>query len=227
MSTHLNCPRCGVAFPALTPAMFSFNSPHGMCPECSGLGTQRGLDPDRLVADAGKSVLDGALELYGDVNTPHVRHILEGLAEHYGFDLGTPWFDLPERVHEVILYGSDEEIAFSYQTQSGKPFEYTKRFEGLVPASQRRYRDSQSSAEGLLDRFFAPLQCPEMWRRPAAAESRSVLLGGPSIAESRGAVTGAIQFFHDLGLRGRCELYSELLRRDQLALAFMSSGVGY
>ncbi|MCD6361639.1 MAG: excinuclease ABC subunit UvrA [Armatimonadetes bacterium] len=231
MSTHLNCPRCGIAFPPLTPAMFSFNSPHGMCPDCGGLGTQRGLDPERLVADPDKSVLDGALQIYGDANTPHVRHILEGLARHYGFDLNTPWRELPERVRDVILHGSDEEISFTYQTRTGKPFEYTRRFEGLVPASQRRYRDSQSSGQkAYYDRFFAPLPCPTCGGDRLRPESRAVLLGGKSIADvTRLSVVEALEFFDGLDLaHADAELCAELLDEIVSRLAFMREvGVGY
>ncbi|HUS80193.1 MAG TPA: excinuclease ABC subunit UvrA, partial [Armatimonadota bacterium] len=231
MSTHLSCPRCGVGFPELEPGMFSFNSPHGMCPECGGLGTQRGLDADRLVADPGRSILDGALEIYGDVKAQHVRHILEGLADHYGFRLDTPWRDLPERAREVILYGTDEEIPFSYQTRAGKPFEYTKRFEGLVPASRRAYRDTQSSGQrAYYDRFFAALTCPTCEGDRLRPESRSVLVGERSIAQvTRLTVGEALEFFAGLRLREQdAELCAELVREITGRLSFMQEvGVGY
>ncbi len=231
MSTHFSCPSCGTGFPELTPAMFSFNSPHGMCPECDGLGTQRGLDPERLVADPSKSILDGALEIYGDVQTAHVRHVLQGLSERYSFELSTPWRDLPARAREVILYGSDEEINFSYQTQAGKPFEYTKTFEGLVPASQRHYRGTQSAGQkAYYDRFFAPLTCPACEGDRLRPESRSVLLGGHSIAQvTHLTATEALQFFDTLELPDtNAVLCSELLREITSRLRFMLEvGVGY
>jgi excinuclease ABC subunit A len=230
-STLLNCPGCGIAFPELTPAMFSFNSPHGMCPECGGLGTQRGLDPDRLVADPDKSILEGALEIYGDMQDTHVRHILEGLARHYDFDLSVAWRDLPARAREIILHGSDEDVAFSYQTRAGEPFEYTKRFEGLVPASQRHYKGTHSSGQkAYYDRFFAPLACQVCGGDRLRPESRGVLLGGLSIAQvARLSVGETLDFFAGLQLPDAdAELCAELLDEITSRLSFMQEvGVGY
>ncbi len=231
LSTRFSCPECGIAYPEMTPAMFSFNSPAGMCPECDGLGTQRGLDPDRLVADPGKSILDGALEVYGDVQTRHVRHILEGLAEHYGFDLKTPWRDLPPRAREVILYGTEEPITFQYRTRSGRTFEYSKRFEGLVPAGQRRYRDTGSSGQkAFYDRFFAPLPCPECGGDRLRRESRAVRVGGLTLPElTRMTAERAFEFLEALELPAlEAQLVAELLNEVRSRLRFMIEvGVGY
>ncbi|NLO06008.1 MAG: excinuclease ABC subunit UvrA [candidate division WS1 bacterium] len=231
LSTRFSCPECGIAYPELTPAMFSFNSPAGMCPDCDGLGTQRGLDPDRLVADPGKSILDGALEIYGDVQTRHVRHILEGLAEHYGFDLSTPWRDLSEQAREIILYGTEDEISFEYQTRGGKSFEYSKRFEGLIPASQRRYRDTSSSGQKkFYDRFFAKLPCPACGGSRLRPESRAVRVGDRTIAEiMEMTAEEAVDFFEHLELPPvEVKLCGELLGEIRARLRFMVEvGVGY
>ncbi|MEA3400620.1 MAG: excinuclease ABC subunit UvrA [Armatimonadota bacterium] len=231
LSTRFACPECGIAYPELTPAMFSFNSPAGMCPECDGLGTQRGLNPDRLVADPGKSILEGALEIYGDVRTRHVRHILEGLARHFDFDLATPWRDLPQRAREVILYGSEDEITFEYRTRGAKQFEYSKRFEGLVPASKRRYDDTSSSGQkAFYDRFFAPMPCPACDGTRLRPESRSVQVGGRTLPQiSSMTAERAAEFFDDLELPGvEAELCAELLEQVRSRLRFMVEvGVGY
>ena len=231
MSTRFACPDCGIAYPELTPAMFSFNNPAGMCPECDGLGTQRGLDPDRLVADPSKSILEGALEIYGDVSTRHVRHVLEGLAKQYGFELDTPWRDLTDSAREIILYGTDEEIAFEYQTRGGKQFEYSKRFEGLVPASQRRYRDTSSAGQKkFYDRFFAPLPCPACEGERLRPESRAVRVGGKSLGEIAAMTAeNALEFFRELELpESDAELCAELLDEIRSRLHFMVEvGVGY
>ncbi len=231
LSTRFSCPECGIAYPELTPAMFSFNSPAGMCRECDGLGTQPGLDPDRLVADPGKSILDGALEIYGDVQTRHVRHILEGLADHYDFDLTTPWAELPAHAREVILYGTDDEITFDYRTRGGRRFAYSKRFEGLVPASQRRYRDTSSSGQkAFYDRFFAPLPCPACEGDRLRPESRAVRVGGLTLPEvSRLTAERAAEFFEGLELAETdARLVAELLEQVRSRLQFMIEvGVGY
>ena len=231
MSTRFTCPGCGISYPRFTPQMFSFNSPHGMCPECQGLGTTAGLDPDRLVTDPSRSILEGALEIYGDVRTRHVRHVLEGLAEHYDFDLSTPWRDLPARAREVILYGSDEELTFSYATRAGKHFEYSKKFEGLVPASQRRYDQTHSAGQrAFYDRFFAPMACSACEGDRLRPESRSVLVGGLSIAQlCRLTVEQAAEFFADLPLSGaEAVVCQELVEEVRARLRFMCEvGVGY
>ncbi len=231
LSTRFACPECGITYPELTPAMFSFNNPSGMCPECDGLGTQQGLDPDRLIADPSESILDGALEIYGDVNTRHVRHILEGLAGTYDFDLDTPWQDLPERAREIILYGTDEEITFEYETRGGKQFEYSKTFEGLVPASQRRYQDTNSSGQKkFYDRFFAPLPCPACDGERLRPESRAVRVGDRSLGEiNKMTAERALEFFEELQLpEAEAALCSELLEEVRARLEFMVEvGVGY
>jgi len=231
LSTRFSCPECAIAYPELTPAMFSFNSPAGMCPDCDGLGTRPGLDPDRLVADPGKSILDGALEIYGDVQTRHVRHILEGLADHYDFDLTTPWAELPAHAREVILYGTDDEITFDYRTRGGRQFAYSKRFEGLVPASQRRYRDTSSSGQkAFYDRFFAPLPCPACAGDRLRPESRAVRVGGLTLPEvSRLTAERAAEFFAGLELAETdARLVAELLEEVRSRLHFMIEvGVGY
>jgi excinuclease ABC subunit A len=231
MSTRFTCPGCGTSSPRFTPGMFSFNSPHGMCPECQGLGTKSGLDPNRLVTDPGRSILAGALEIYGDVETRHVRHVLEGLAQHYGFDLNTPWRDLPARAREVILYGSDEDIAFRYATRAGRDFEYSKRFEGLVSASRRRYEETQSPGQrAFYDRYFAPMPCPACRGDRLRPESRSVRVGGLSIAElCRLTVQEAAEFLAGLRLGGtEAAACQELVDQVSARLDFMRQvGVGY
>ncbi len=231
MSTHFNCPNCGITYPHLTPQMFSFNNPQGMCPECQGLGTKLDLDPSRLVTDPKRSILEGALEPYGDISTRHVRHVLEGLAEHYGFDLSTPWRDLPDQARDVILYGSDAEITFHYETRSGKRFEYSKQFEGLVPAGQRRYEDTESPGQkAFYDRFFAPMPCPACKGDRLRPESRSVLVAGLSIAEvCRLTVEEAAEFFADMSLSGpEAAACTELVDEIRGRLEFMREvGVGY
>ncbi len=231
LSTRFACPECDIAYPELSPAMFSFNSPVGICPECDGLGSQKGLDPDRLVADPSKSILEGALEIYGDVETRHVRHILEGLADHYDFNLSTPWRDLHDSAREVILYGTDEEISFKYQTRGGKQFEYSKRFEGLVPASQRRYRETSSSGQKqFYDRFFAVMPCPECEGDRLRREARAVFVGGKTLPEvSRLTAERALEFFSALELPETYQaLCGELIEEVCARLGFMVEvGVGY
>lgn len=243
-SSRFACPRCDIVYPELAPQIFSFNSPAGMCPECQGLGTVTAMDPELLVTDPNKSILNGALEIIGDITTRHVRHVLAGLAEHYEFDLHRPWKQLPVEVQQVILFGSNgEQITFCYVTESGREFIYTKEYEGLVAAWRRRHESpasagpggpaEQNSARGYeqrADRFFAPQPCPACQGDRLRAESRSVKVGNRSIAEiSAMNVEQAGQFFAQLSFEGSNEVIAqELVDGIRSRLHFMEEvGLGY
>ncbi len=230
-STRFACPGCGITYPPLTPQMFSFNSPQGMCPECGGLGTREEVDPNLLVADPTKSILDGALEIFGVVRSAHVAHVLQGIARHYGFDPNTPWRDLPEEARRVLLYGSDgEKITFAYKTRKGREYSYTKAFAGLIPVSQRR-RDTRSRAQrDYYDRFYASLPCPACQGSRLRPESLSVRIGGLNIAQVTALdVEAALEFFDSLELGPTGGVVAgELLREVRARLSFMREvGVSY
>lgn len=231
-STRFACPACGILYPELTPAMFSFNNPQGMCPECGGLGMREELDPDLFVADPERSLLDGALEVYGEVKNAHTEHILRGLADHYGFDINTPWKDLPQHVREVILHGSGEEkIRFSYVTRAGREYSYTRPFDGLAAGGERKKRGKRTGARAeYFARFYALAPCPACEGSRLRPESRAVRIGGLTIADATAlSVDAALDFFEqlDLGATGGV-VAAELLREVRARLAFMRQvGVGY
>ncbi len=230
-STRFACPRCKITYPELTPSLFSFNTPVGMCPECEGLGTVSQIDPDLLVAAAERSILDGALRIVGDVNTRHTRHKFEGLADHYGFDLATPWRELPEEIREVILCGSDgEEIAFRYRARSGREFEYTKEYEGILPLAERQRDESSQRTETFYDQFFALGPCPACGGSRLRPEARSVRVGDKTIFDiTSSTVEKAIEFFEQLSFSGSEQVIAEELVEEITArLHFMQQvGVGY
>ena len=231
-STRYACPECELAIPELTPQLFSFNSPHGMCERCDGLGYVRDINPELFVADGTRSILDGALQPYGDVTNPHLRHILDGLAAGYGFDLSTPWNDLPEEVRTVILHGSGgDKISFSYETSRGRHVEYAKEFEGLANAGKRRYKDSRSNGEKhYLERYVADLPCPACGGRRLRPEALAVRFEGKTIADIAAMdVTAALSFFAAVKLdKTRSVIARELLKEISSRLRFMTDvGVGY
>jgi excinuclease ABC subunit A len=231
-STRFSCATCGITYPELTPAMFSFNSPQGSCPDCGGLGVREDIDPALFVADAGKSIAEGALAIYGKVRTPHVEDLLRGLAAHYGFDLTVPWKDLPDSARDVVLFGSrGEKVEFSYRTRSGREYQYQREFEGLVPASERRHRETRSQAQKeFLDKFYAPTACSTCGGTRLRRESLSVRIAGLNIAEVSGLhVEACLAHLEglDLGPAGGV-VARELLREVRARLAFMREvGVGY
>ncbi len=231
-STRFACALCQITYPQLTPQMFSFNSPHGMCPECGGLGVLEDFDPDLFVADPNEPILDGALEVYGQVDNIHVRHVLEGLAKHYGFSLQTPWKDLSPEARHVVLWGSGEQsIEFSYQTRAGRQYQYSKPFEGLIPTSRRRFDETKSQAQkDFYRRFCSMAPCPACEGTRLRPESRSVRIGDKRIVDITAMdVATCLEFFEqlDLGKTGSV-VAQELLREVKARLAFMIEvGVGY
>jgi len=231
-STRYACAECGVSVRPLTTQMFSFNSPHGMCPTCEGIGTVKQVEPSLLVANPEKSILDGALKPYGSVKSAHVGHLLEGLAQYYGFELTKPWKALPEQVRETILYGSgDEEIQFTYEGRDGRRFEYAQPFEGLVNASRRRLENANSAARrNYYESFVADVTCPECGGYRLCKESLAVTVGDRSIGDiTRMNIEEAERFFSELSLDGsRSIIAAELISEITARLQFMLKvGVGY
>ncbi len=232
-STRFSCARCGATFPPITLQLFSFNSPEGMCPRCEGLGVVRQLDPDLLIADPNKSIVDGALAPYGVIKSSLLRHQLEALARHYGFDLHTPWRELPEHVRHVILHGSgDEKIQFEYQSRDGKVFKYSRPFPGIVALTIGEGQEEKGGrrAGTLAERYVGELPCPACGGARLRPEALAVKVGGLSIAEITAmTVDEALEFFRSLELAEAEQVVArEILREITARLEFMSHvGVGY
>ncbi len=148
-SSRHACPICGYSVPPLEPKLFSFNNPAGACPTCDGLGTQQFFDPQRVVTHPDLSLASGAVRGW-DRRNSHYFQLIQSLARHYRFDIEVPWTELPERVRQVLLYGSgDEAIEFRYNEgqSEGKRRATVKRhpFEGILPNLERRYRETEST----------------------------------------------------------------------------------
>jgi len=145
-SEKFACPEHGVSLPELQPRIFSFNSPHGACPRCTGLGHQLEIDPDLLVPDPTLSIGEGALVPWALGNSGFYESVIQAIADRYEIDLEQPWHDLTEKEQNLFLYGTDgERIYVSYRNRMGRRRAYTMAFEGLVPSLERRYRDTDSS----------------------------------------------------------------------------------
>ncbi|MCD6350832.1 MAG: excinuclease ABC subunit UvrA, partial [Armatimonadetes bacterium] len=228
-STRFACSACGAVFPPITLRLFSFNNPEGMCPRCEGLGVIKDLDPELLIADPNKSLLDGALSGYGVAKSSVLRHQLEALARHYDFDLNTPWRDLPEDIRKIVLYGSGEEaITFEYTARDGKVFKYTRPFAGVLPkavAEQEEGREPQG-----MDRYLGEVTCPECGGARLRPEALAVKIGSLSIADIAAMTASeALKFFEQLELPETEELVArEVLREITARLRFMDRvGIGY
>lgn len=182
----LICPQCGATFPDLTSQHFSFNSPSGMCRDCGGLGVKPQVDPDLLIHDARLSILDGALQWFGNLRenkrTTWPLGPLDVIAEHYGVDLNTLWQDLPERFRNVILYGSGgEKIRFPPQTGLE---DWVRPVKGLVPEISRLFRETSSeSMRRKYSAFMRLRPCPSCAGSRLNIEARAVTLHGQTIAD--------------------------------------------
>src|SRR5207253_6950215 len=161
-SEKFACPDHGVSLPELQPRIFSFNSPHGACPRCTGLGHQQEIDPDLLVPDPTLSIGEGALVPWALGNSGFYESVVQAIADRYEIDLEQPWHDLTEEQQNLFLYGTDgERIYVSYRNRMGRRRAYTMAFEGLVPSLERRYRDTDSSQQReRIEEYMSFRPCP-------------------------------------------------------------------
>ena len=164
------CLECGTSMPELEPRIFSFNSPHGCCQRCHGLGFQRVIDPELIVPDPTLSIAEGALEPWTRSASRYHRRLFEAVAETNGIDLDTPWQDLPRADREVILNGTgDERHTVTYRNRFGRRRDYTVRFGGMLGELERRYGNTDSREDPRADRGADGAAAVPGVRRGAAA----------------------------------------------------------
>ena len=193
-SQRFACTTCGLSMPELTPRLFSFNSPHGACAKCSGLGTTNYFDPDLIVPDPSKSIAAGAVTPW---ESQHTRNdMLGGLARHLKFSLDTPWKDLPKKAREAVLHGTgEEEIPFVLERGS-KRYEFQRPFEGVVVNLERRYKETESEwVREELGRFMSVRVCPTCQGARLKPEALAVRLHGRTITEVCALSIGAAHAF--------------------------------
>ena len=182
-STRFACRVCGWSVAELVPRSFSFNSPEGACPDCDGLGVTRFVDEGLVVTDPTLGLADGAIRSWDRRNTWYFG-MLSSLAEHYGFDVGTVFEELPERVRDIVLNGSgDEEITFAYERADKRGRrETTHAFEGILPNIERRYRETESDAvREELGKLFSSDVCPACDGARLNEAARHVLVDGHTL----------------------------------------------
>ncbi len=218
------CTVCGHAVPTLEPKMFSFNSPAGACPTCDGLGEQPFFDPARLVAFPHLSLAGGAVRGW-DRHNPHYLQVISALAIHYGFDIEEPWQELPERVREVLLNGSgDELITFTYAAVRGSSTERRHPFEGMLRNIERRWNDTESpTVREELARYRGLRPCPDCGGSRLNRDARHVRVGGRTLPEiTRLAVSEAAALHTALRLPGwRGEVASKVVHEISERLRFL------
>lgn len=224
-SQNFACPDCGISLEELTPRMFSFNSPFGACPECSGLGINMEVDPELVIPDFSKSVSEGAVAPWNHSPDGYYYQMLKAVVEHYGFTVDTPFDQMPENVIESILYGSDDVIDFYYESQFGKNIRHYKgRFEGVINNLNRRYQGtgSEYSREDI-EQYMSTKPCPVCKGTRLKPESIAVTVGEKSIAEVTAfSIRDAMKFFENLPLTKREELIAhQILKEIKSRLKFL------
>jgi excinuclease ABC subunit A len=209
----LACSACGIRHPELTPASFSFNSPHGACPRCGGLGSTTEFDPARIIPDPRLSLREGAVAAWAQRTSPHFLDFLEALTAHYGTSVYTPFADLPAAFQRVLLQGSGEE-SITYVFERGATRMRTRRpFEGIIPNLERRYRETGSEAvREDIKRFMTFTTCPECGGAKLNPASRAVTLQAARIAEvSAMTIARARRFCMGITLDGQRQRIAQRL----------------
>ena len=204
-SARLACPHCGYSLQELEPRQFSFNNPAGACPDCDGLGVKQFFDPARVVAHPELSLAGGAVRGW-DRRTAYYFHLIQSLGSAYGFDVETPFAELPESVREVILYGSGErKIEFRYLSERGTEMVRRHPFEGILPNLERRHRETDSNLiREELAKFISTRPCPTCGGARLNLAARHVFIEDTSLPVlTAWSVRQAQAFFGQLNLPGR------------------------
>jgi excinuclease ABC subunit A len=231
-SEQFACPDDGISLPELAPRIFSFNSPHGACPRCTGLGTQREIDPDLVVPDSRLSISEGALVPWAVINSSFYEQVIQAIADRYEIDLETPWEDLPEDQRTLFLHGTGgDKLYVSYRNSMGRKRSYMLAFEGILPSLERRYRETDSEYQKeRLEEYMALKPCPECRGARLKDTSLAVTVGGLNIAQlTRRSVTAAIAFVDALALTDtERTIGARILKEIRERLTFLNNvGVGY
>ncbi|HEY0553672.1 MAG TPA: excinuclease ABC subunit UvrA [Thermoanaerobaculia bacterium] len=231
LSQNYSCSECGTSLTEITPRLFSFNSPYGACPTCSGLGTLMGVDPEKVVPDAERSILAGAVAPWPEGSKSWRLKMVDTLSKAMGFSLSTPWKKLPAEAKRMILQGSgEEEISFSL-TGKKSSYSWTGKFEGVIPMLARRYKETESpSIRAEIEKFMSIHQCPTCEGRRLRPEALAVTMHGRAIDElSRLSVTDFRAWIGVLPLDKRERAIAEkVVTEIQDRLSFLDDvGVGY
>src|SRR5215208_265962 len=231
-SERFACMNCGTSIPELEPRIFSFNSPHGACDRCHGLGFQKVVDPDLVVPDPTLSLSEGALQPWRVGHSRYWKRLVEAVAEDYGIDPDAPWQELSDEDREIFLYGTGgERHKVNYTNRFGRRRSYSVRFEGIVSNLERRYDETDS--DGVRERvegYMAEQPCPDCKGARLRPESLAVKVGGVSIADyTELSARAALEWINELEMTETERTIARLLVREiDERLAFLENvGVGY
>lgn len=225
------CVTCGISFPELTPASFSFNSPQGACPKCDGLGATTEFDPDLIVPDPQLSIREGAIKPWLNRNSVQFAEFLEALTEHGQTDIYTPFSDLPDHFKQLLLYGSQEEKIPFYTYRGDRRVNFNRTFEGVIPNLQRRYMETESfPAREEIKQYMNFIPCAECGGARLNPVSRAVRVGDMTLPDLTAlSIEKAHGFFTKLNLPGqKGEIARRILKEIIDRLVFLNDvGLSY
>ncbi|MEJ2095842.1 MAG: excinuclease ABC subunit UvrA [Deltaproteobacteria bacterium] len=225
------CLNCGISYTEFTPASFSFNSPHGACSRCNGLGTTTAFDPELIVPNPDLSLREGAVALWANRNSVHFAEFLDALTQHYQTDIYTPFNSLPDHFKTVLLYGSGEEEIPFYFEKNNRRYTYRKSFEGIIPNLERRYKETGSkSVREDIRQYINFKTCSACRGARVNRAARSVRIGGRSIHEvTQMTIDHALEFFQQLHLNGKEAVIAQRICKEIMErLGFLADvGLSY
>ncbi|HEY4825010.1 MAG TPA: excinuclease ABC subunit UvrA, partial [Solirubrobacteraceae bacterium] len=231
-SERFACPEHGPSLVELEPRIFSFNSPHGACDRCTGLGSQMEIDPDLVVPDPSLSIGEGALAPWANSSSNYYEQVTEAIADRYGVDLEEPWEDLPDEHKDLFLHGTNgEPLQVTYRNRYGRRRSYATRFEGIVKNLERRYRETDSEwTREKIEEFMSLRACPVCNGARLRAESRAVLVAGTRIEDFCAlSARRALEWLEEVELSETDRHVARLILREiSERLQFLENvGIGY
>ena len=229
-SSNFSCSQCGYSIPELEPRMFSFNNPHGACEVCDGLGVTQFFNEKRLIQDDDVSISNGAIKGWTRRNRFYYWQ-LRCLAAHYGFDLNTKWKDYPEDIKDIILWGSKDKIDFSHRFRSGSRIVRKHKFEGIIPSTERRFKETDSEyIRDELSKLMSQSSCGTCKGSRLNKESRNVFVSETPIHKITNLkITDALSFISNMKLDKTSEQIAEkIVKEISERLSFLSNvGLNY
>lgn len=231
-SAKMSCPKCDISYEELQPRMFSFNSPFGACETCHGLGIKMDFDPDLIISDKSKSIADGALTVYRNAVDGWRGQYVGAVAKHFGFDIFTPIKDINDKQYNALMYGSHEKIRFEMKMKQGEAnWSSTGSWEGLIPQSERLYKQTESDYRRKeLEKFMLISPCPACEGKRLKDKILSVRVGKKSIIDvTELSIKKTIEFFDNIRLSEKKLLIAkQILKEIKERLNFLDKvGLGY
>ncbi len=224
-SEHFACVDCGINFEELTPRMFSFNAPQGACPECNGIGVKMEIDPDLIIPNKNLTLNEGAVTPWAKSNKKenYYHQMLEAVSKHFNFSMDTPFNELTNEQQDIILYGCDDKIPFSFKRRN-KSYQVNRQFEGVIPRMERLYIETKSNySRKYISKFMSDRKCHVCHGKRLRHEVLAVTVGGKSIADVvEMSIKDSYQFFLNLELTDREQFIAkEVLKEIRQRLKFL------